>query len=310
LDEFESQRVTAPERRRLYVFGNVGWEYDDNVLLKSNDPGLGVGDDRNAGRVSLNLGAGYRLIQSPDLRLDGTYVARQSIHDDSLEEWNYTEQEVALDLRKRVALMERDVTLGLRYELSAGFLSGDMFELSNEFRLSSDVRFTPQSRTVLYHRFTVAEFGPDGDNPPQTSRDGLENDLGVTHYIYSPDFRSYVFLGQEFSDDRKRGANYDRFGFTSRVGLHVPVPLLARTDLDTSVSFRWMEYPRFESISRLDPNQRLDNTWEYYVALSHRITPRVLTRAFYRYINANNRNDFYQYDRHVGGTQLLFTQYY
>jgi len=94
------------------------------------------------------------------------------------------------------------------------------------------------------------------------------------------------------------------------VGLHVPVPNVEKTDLDTSAGLRWGDYPHFESLSALDPNQRRDANWDIYVAVTHRFTPRLSTRAFYRFINANNRNDFFQYDRNITGLQLLFTQYF
>jgi tetratricopeptide (TPR) repeat protein len=302
--------VRPVERRRFYLFGNTGWEYDSNAILKSNDPGTGFGADKNASRLNLNLGLGYRAIQQRKLRFDIIYTARQSLNDDGLDELNFTAQELALDLRRRVTWLDQDITLGARYEFNAGFLDGNLFSIDNQLRLSSDIRFSPRIRTYLYNRFTVSDFGPDGSNPPQTSRDGFGYDLGVTQYFYSSDYRSYVFFTEELNLDDTRGANFTRHGTSTRAGLRTPVPFLPKTDFDTSAGFRWGSYPRFTSLSSLDRSRRFDNNWDYYVALTHRITPRVSTRAFYRLINANNRNDFFQYDRHLAGLQLLFTQYF
>lgn len=304
-------RITRPvERKRFYLFGNIGWEYDSNVILKANDPNVATGADKNASRWPFNLGLGYRAIQKPDLRFDVSYVTRQSLNDDSLSEFNFTGQELALDLRKRVRWWDRDVTHGLRYEFNAGFLDGNLFSLTNEFRLSSDVRFTSRTRTYFYQRFTIADFGPDGSNPPQTSRDGFGYDLGLTQYFYSEDFRSYIFVGEELNVDETRGSNFNRRGDTTRIGLRVPVPFIEKTDFDTSAGLRVGAYPHFISLSSRDLTKRRDNNWDYYVALTHRFNPRLSGRVFYRYINANNRNDFFQYDRHVGGMQLLFTRYF
>ncbi|MCI0564514.1 MAG: tetratricopeptide repeat protein [Nitrososphaera sp.] len=306
-----SARAARPvKRKRFYLFGNIGWEYDTNVPLKSNDSGVGFGSDKNAGRFPLNLGLGYQVIQKPKLRFDAIYTARQSFNDDGLDEFNFTSQELAFDLRKTVSWWDRDVTLGLRYDFVTGFLDRDIFSLANRWRLSSDVKLTPRTRTYFYNRFGVSDFGPDGSNPPQTSRDGFEYQLGLTQYFYSSDYRSYVFLGTEFDFDQTRGANFTRRGGSGRIGLHVPVSWIHRTDLDTSGGFNFGEYPRFESLSRLDPNQRLDNNWDYYLSLTYRLTPRMSIRTFYRYINANNRNDFYQYDRQITGVHYLFTQYF
>jgi len=299
-----------PERKRWYLFGNEGWEYDSNVILKSNDPSVGFGSDKNASRLALNLGLGYRAIQQPKLRFDVIYTARQSLNDDSLSEFNFTAQELALDLKRRVDWWDRDVTLGGRYEFNVGFLDDNLFSVSNHLRLSSDIRLTPRTRTYAYNRFIVSDFGPDGSNPPQTSRDGFEYELGLTQYFYSADYRSYVFVGEEVNFDWTRGANFTRRGMTTRVGLRTPVPYVPKTDFDTSMGFRLGRYPRFNSLSSTEPERREDTNWDYYVSLTHRIAPRLSVRTFFRYVNANNPNDVYQYDRHVGGVQMIFTQYF
>ena len=298
------------ERKKFYVFGNTGWEYDTNVPLKASDDGLAAGGDQNASRVSFNLGLGYRAIQRRGVRLDMTYVTRQSLNDDSLNEFNFTSQELAVDGRKRVELGNRDVTLGARYELASGFLDGDLFSVNNEFRLSGDARLTSHTRTYVFNHLTIVNFGPDGSNPPQTSRDGFGYDLGAIQYFYSDDFRRHLFIGEELNVDQTRGDNFIRRGCTTRLGVHSPVPYVPKTDLDANIAFQFGNYPRFSSLSALDPIQRVDNNWNTYLALTYRLAPRVSTRVFWRYINANNRNDFFQYDRQVAGVQLLFTQYF
>jgi tetratricopeptide (TPR) repeat protein len=299
------------ERRKFYLFGNTSWEYDSNIPLKSNDPGVTTSaGDQNASRLSFNLGLGYRAIQRRGKRLDLVYTTRQSLNDDSLNEFNFTSQELAAEGRQRIELWNREVTLGARYEFSAGFLDADLFSLENQLRLSSDVRLTPRTRTYLYHRFTASDYGRDGSNPPQTSRDGFGYDAGLTQYVYSEDFRSYAFVGQEFNLDETRGANFTRRGLTMRGGIRVPVPKVPKTDLDASVGFQFGKYPRFTSLSAREPDRRRDTNWNTYVALTHRIRPRLSVRVFWRVINANNPNDVYQYDRHVAGVQTLFTQHF
>ena len=304
-------RATRPvELRKFYLFGNVGWEYDSNVIVQSNDNGLTTAGDQNTGRFPLNLGVGYRLIQKPDHRFDIIYTARQSLNEGAFDEFNFTSQELALDFKKRMGVWDRDVTFGSRYEFRSGFLDGHLFSLDNDWLLSADVRLAPRARSFFYNRFTVSNYGPDGSNPPQTSRDGFYYDAGLTQYFYSADFRQYVFVGEELNLGKTRGANFSHLGTLTRIGAHTPVPYVPKTDFDISAGFRWAHYPRFTSLSSLDTARRLDNNWDLYTALTYRITPRLSTRVFYRYTNANNRNDFFQYGRHIGGIQLLFTQYF
>ena len=113
------------------------------------------------------------MVQKPRGRFDVIYIVRQSLHDDTLDRFNYTAQELALDVTKHVDVFDRDVTLGARYGFLVGFLNGRLFSLSNEWLLSSDVWLEPRTRTSLYTRLTASDFGQDGSNPPQTSRDGF-----------------------------------------------------------------------------------------------------------------------------------------
>ena len=303
-------RVSRPAvRKRFYLVGDVGVAYDSNPLLKPNDKALATqGDEKQAERFSVNLGLGYQALNRPDARIDVTSTTRQSLHDRGLDEVNFTSQELALDARKRVNLLDRDVVLGAHYDLLGGFLDGHLFSLINRFLLSSDLRLTPHTRTYAYNRFSVSNFGPDGSNPPQTSRDGVYEDVGFLQYFYTEDFLKYLYVGQELEVDQTRGANFARRGTSTRFGVHTPMPFVKQTDFDISGTFRFGKYARFTSLSSLDPERRTDTNWILSVSLIHYWTAQLATRLFYDFINANNRNDFFQYDRHFTGVQLLFTQ--
>ncbi len=299
-------REAVPTRKRWALLGNLGWDWDSNVLLKPDDKALATTGDKNAGRFSIDLGVRYRALAERDVQVDLSYTSRQSLHDDSLDDFNFTSQEFGVDARRRAQLAGREVTLGARYDLLGGFLESDLFSLSNRFTLSADTPLTPHTRTVVSNRFTVSNFGPDGPNPPQTSRDGLYNDLGLTQYWYTDDFRRYLFLRQEYNAAGTRGGNFDRRGLTTRIGAHSP--LRWRTDADVSGGLLYNAYPHFTSLSSLDTARRRDTNWDVAASLTHHLTPQVDLRLQYRWVNAVNRNDFFQYNRHVVGMHLLFTQ--
>lgn len=250
--------------------------------------------------------ARYRGFNRRDLKIDLLYAARQSLHDDSLDEFNFTSQEWGLEARKKTRLLDREVIFGGRYDLLLGFLNGDIFSLRNRWTVSADTRWTPRIRSLLSYRLTASDFGPDGSNPPQTSRDGLYQDAGITQYLYAKDLRRYVFLEEEFNRADVRGGNFELRGNTTRVGVHTP--LVWDTDLDLWSGLQLAKYPRFSSLSTADLERRRDHDWEIYVALTHHFTARIGLRAFYRFINADNRNGFFEYDRHIGGVQILFSE--
>ena len=309
MEQSQITLVQTRPRQRWYLVGDIGAEYDSNPLLKPSDKRVvAAGDEQQGERFAFNLGLGYQVVDRPDLRLDAIYTARQSVHTRGLDRVNFTSQELAFDGKTRLTVRGRDLILGCRYDLLVGFLDGDLFSVGNQWLLGADLRPTPRTRTYVYQRLGVWNFGPDGSNPPQTSRDGFAYDAGVTQYVYTTDFRRYLFVGEEFELDRTRGANFAKRGESTRLGAHTPLPWLPQTDLDASGGFRLGAYPRFASLSNADVRRRRDHQWDLYAAVTHYWTSRVATRASYRYVHANNRNDFFQYHRHIAGLDLLFSQ--
>lgn len=289
---------------RWFLAGIVGWEWDSNVTLKPTDKTLASVGDQNADRWSANLRVGYHLAPGPGRGLDLLYTTRQSFHDDSLEDLNFTSQEIGVDARAKTSLWGQEYTVGGRYDLAVGLLESALFSVNHRLTLSADGRFTPHTRTVLTTRLAGINFGPDGSNPPQTSRDGAYTDTGVTQYFYTGDFRRHLFLAQEYNDARTRGGNFERRGTTSRIGVHMP--LFGRVAADLATGLRWNAYPRFSSLSSAEPARRRDAVLDAYLGLTYRATPTLATRLFYRFVDARNRNDSYEYERHIVGAQLLF----
>lgn len=296
--------LAAP--KRWFLAGIAGWEWDSNVTLKPDDKALANTGDKNADRFSATLRLGYHLIQERDLGIDLLYTGRQSAHDDSLDDLNFNSQEASLDARKRALFFGKEVTWGSRYDLMVGLLESDLFSLTNRLTLSADTRLSPRTRTVLTNRLAWSDFGPDGSNPSQTSRDGFYGDFGITQYFYTADFQRHLFLTEEYNDTRTRGGNFERRGTTTRIGIHTPLPWIDRVEADLATGFRWNKYPRFSSLSTLDTARRRDTIWDVYMGLTYPLNPKLSSRVFYRFADAKNRNDLFEYGRHVSGVQLLF----
>ncbi len=300
--------VAKPEKKAAKRFRaglRYGYEYDSNVILKPEDKRLSGSGDQNAGRHTLDAIFRYQAFSKRDVAVDLFYSAGQTLHDDSLNEFNFTSQEFGTDIRKRLKLMAKEVTLGTKYEFLAGFLDGDLFSIRNRVTFSADSRLTRRTRSILFARLTPANYGPDGSNPPQTSRDGLYTDYGITQYFYSSDFKRYLYVREEYNRADVRGGNFELRGQTTRAGIYSP--LFWKTDFDFSAGFEFNKYPRFSSLSSLDTARRRDMNWDLYAALTHHLNPSLGVRGFYRFINAENRNGFFEYDRHIGGVQVIFS---
>ena len=131
--------------------------------------------------------------------------------------------------------------------------------------------------------------------------------LGAIQYFYTRDLRSYVFLKQEVNMAETRGDNYDLLGSLTRIGWHTPLRCLGPVDFDTSVGFDYGTYPEFSSLSSLDTADRRDVRLDTYVSLTYHWKPNIATRTFYRFINSDNQNDFFDRQRHIAGAEMVFS---
>ena len=298
----------GPAKKKPYLLGKVGIKYDSNPLLKPDDKNLAAqGNEKAGGFLLMDLLVGYPLILRPDGRFDVIYVGQQTFHDEETDKVDFTTQGIALDAKKKERVGGRSVVFGSRYDFQTGWLRSDLFSVMNRLLLSADTSFTPRTRTYFYSRSSYINFGPDGSNPTQTSRDGFRGGLGVTQYFYSADFLQHLFIKQELNLNETRGTNFIRRGELTRVGAHTPMPFLPKTDFDVSLGFDLGTYPKFVSLSSLDTTRRRDVRWDVYAAFTHYWKPNLATRASYRYINADNRNDFFDRTRHVAGLEMVFS---
>lgn len=297
--------ATKPLKRWI-VDARYGYEFDTNVILSPDDKGLTSSRDKNAGRHKMSLDMSYRIYSRRDLAVDLEYGVSQSLHDDSLNEFNFHSEEFGVNARKRVKVLGQDATIGARYQFLSGYLDGEQFTLQNAIRLSADTRFSRYTRSILSYDFSATNIGPDGFNPSQTSRDGFSQQVGVSHYLFSKDYRRFVYVYQALTQSQTRGFNFDYAGTISRVGVHTP--LAGKLSLDVSAGYQYRNYHNFESLSFRDQSERRNHDWDIYSALAYPITSNVSIRAIYRFISAGNRNNFYDYSRHIIGGEIRFRE--
>ncbi len=287
------------------IWAAVGYEYDSNVTEAPNDKALRGTADESAGRYYLSLGGKYKWLQRGRFDSYVGYRLYKSLHDDSLDEFNFTFNEFFFINEYWQNIRGKEVHFGLRYALPFSFLGGNTFSFASEITAYVNSRLTKNTFTEVYHRWSHIEFGRDGAIPNLTSRDGEYNTTGIHHRFYFSELSRYVFVGYEIHNAATEGNNFDRFGQSFHTGFHTP--LVKKLSLDVIGSFWVAHYPHYSAeIAPIEPLARRDNDWTLLVTLTYELTRNWSLRGFYRYGNSNNRNDLYQHDRHIGGTEILF----
>ena len=302
-----ARTAAKPIKKKFYVVGKTGVAYDSNPLLLPDNKDLLIKSKKGSALYLFELAAGYPLKLEKDSRLDILYIGQQYSHSHGAEEVDFTSQGFALDAKKRTFVGTRSVLLGSRYDFRSNFLRSDLFSIVNRFFLSADTSFWPKTQTHFYGRMGVLNYGPDGANPDQTSRDGIREGIGATQYFYTANLKSFLFVKGEVNFNQARGENFNRNGALTRVGVHTPFYFCKKTDLDVSSGFDWGTYPDFVSLSTLDTTERHDKRWDVYAGLTHHWKPRLATRVFYRFINSENDNDLYDRSRHITGVEAIFS---
>lgn len=298
------------EKKLVYkpwdLWGKLGYEYDSNVTLESNEERIRSLEDQNAGRYYVSTGESYNWLERGRFRSQVKHEFYQSLHDDNLNEYNYTFNEFGINNRYKTKLMGKDTDYFLRFEIPFGFLDGNIFSFGVQAIAAMRMRLTKNTRSEIYHRYSHMEFGPDGSMPPLTSRDGEYNTTGVLHRYYFSRFKRNVYASYDISNAAAEGRNYDYVGHRVSTGFYTPL-LIENLSLDLSASFETTNHYHYSTeLFTRQVNARRDNDWSFYCRLTYELTKNWSIQAYYRYVNANNKNDIFQHDRHIGGTNLQF----
>ncbi len=302
------KNVIKKVQRRPYLIGKTGVYYDSNPLLIPDNSRLSSRPKKDGVDFPIDLSVGYPVILEKDIRVDALYVGQALLHDHGADQIDFNSQGFALNAKKRFFMGSRAVLFGARYDFRYNWLRSNLFSTVNRFLLSGETSFWKKTKTHVYTRISYSDFKNDGFLPSTTSRDGYRGGLGIVQYFYTAeDFKTYFFVKEEVSFADTRGDNFNRLGSLTRLGIHGPLDFLGPVTFDASTGFDYGSYPDFSSLSALDLNERRDLRMDVYADLTYHWRPDLATRVFYRYINSDNDNGFYERDRHITGVEVVFS---
>ena len=302
----DARLATKPIKKKPYVLGAAGVAYDSNPLLIPDNANLVSKGKVDAARFLIELSAGYPLWLTKNFRADILYIGEEYLYSGSASDVDFASQGVAFDAKRRTFLGKRSVLLEGRYDFRANLLRSELFSVVNRFFASADISFWPKTQTHFYGRFGILNYELDGTNPDRSSRDGVRGGMGVTQYFYTASYKTFLFIKGEGNFNQTRGDNFDRRGALARVGIHTPFLLFKKSDFDVSGGLDWGIYPDFLSLSSLDTNSRYDKYWDVYAGVTRHWKPNFATRLFYRFIDSQNENAFFDHTQHIAGGKIIF----
>lgn len=286
-----------------YFSGSAGWMYDTNVIVAPDEKALrGANADLNTMRYELEGTLGYRLILKEKFRLDGEYGFSESFNDDSISELNFHLQRGAVQASWVNQRWGKQWLDRIRHDVSSGWLDNDLFSVASTTTLSTTTSLFKQTRTTLFTNGGYTEFGPDGSNPPFLSRDGLYTGWGINTTFFNEKGTHWITLGYSYSAAFTEGRNFDLSAHSAQVSFHLP--LIEKFYADIAGSYQRADYINFQGVIFTDTKRRRDDSWTLSFNLSRPLTQHLTWRAFYRYFDVQNRNDIFENNRSIAGSEI------
>ena len=292
--------MAAGKAPRFWVRAEGGMEYDDNVVLRSDDiaePNDISHDDD--GRGVWSVLAGTEFFRTHDWA-SGLIVGYQGsahfdLHDFDLQ---YPSGSLYLDRRVDDASFIRISPYG-GYAWTGG--SDYLAHVGGELSYYRGYRDAGSGHAWVRVGYQDYVF-PQHNASEQVVRDGMQYLAGYDHALPvtgTTTLRAGVVGGAYVA----QGKDYDSFTAGGNVGVHQMLPW--KFEADASGGFAWEPY-RVQSTFNLGDgaDHREDKIWTAAAELARPLTPWLTASARYRYINNDSNTTAFDYDRHIVGGYL------
>lgn len=312
LKEPAVKKAPKVTRKKWKLSGLVGYEYDTNVTLESNVPAFTSTFDQNSSRFLITSGISYDPILTENFKVRIHNEFSQTLHDDTLNELNFSRTRSSVRSTLVTTIFKIPTSISLEYVFEPGFLYKNLFSVNNALETSFTLAITPTTRLEFYNSYAYITFGPDGTDREVGSRDGHYGDSSVTVTKFFPKTQRSIYGTYSYDWAETAGDNFDFAAHATRAGFRSPVPpiklplipdfLLEGWDVGAVFIYRRNDYFNHRELV----NRRKGDDWTAVFSFGHNLGKNYRIDGYFRYINANNRNDIFQYDRNIFGTTLSY----
>jgi len=304
----------AARQKPWSLYGEVGFQYDTNVVLAPSDAGVKVAEGitkQADGRAVIGLGGAYQLLNNAVGSLTAEYDFYQSIH------FNLTQ----FDLQGHRLRFDALAPPGKwSYGLSAMY---DFYALDYQSFFQEglgtpwiSLNESDTAATQVYYTLRARDFFRE---PYRPARNGINNAAGIRQYFnlgtlgpgdWLLDF-GYQFDAETTLNNGLDARDFQNIGNQGDIDLHVPLYWLMHLQVAYLFRLEDYQYPNSRSgpgVGQPFGFRRHDNESQFGVALRRSLTENVSAEiAYLGVINDSNISDF-QYDRGIvaGSVRVTF----
>lgn len=188
--------------------------------------------------------------------------------------------------------------------------------LVEKTRFASEHRVTPsltwlgsRGHTTLFYEFNPIDAEAPALIPAQVQSSDIHR-IGLTQAVYTWGGDGRLYAGYQYAEALAEGSDFDRT--SHMVTGRIEQPLKRRWITDFDARFVWDDYEHPNSLDFFD-RPRDDDRLELRAGLQKNFSAPVSLRFDYTYINNDSNTEnlfgvrFYDYDRHIFSTQLIFS---
>jgi hypothetical protein len=284
-----------------------GVEYDDNVAVNQNIDENGDKIDASSGSsdvaATVEVDAGYKLIDTDDSRVEVGYNFFQSLYQD-LNAFNYTEHSPSLNAWTKVD----GIKLGFTYTYMNASLDNDFFLEQHILSPSIAAYLTEQIYVSAFYRFVDKNYNRlDNRRDAQTQQPG-----GDVFYYWDKANRGYVSVGLSYTieDTDITPTDYPSYGYDGvslRGAVQFPFDVFERkARLRLAYAFQNRDYDELTSLP-LPGGKREDERHTARVKLEVDVMSNLKAIGEYRFIDRNSNLLTADYQENIASAALRYS---
>ena len=291
LEAIKKEKAIEPKKWSLNT--SLSYQYDDNVVLESDntDSATRISNEGDS-RAVIFVDGEYRFIQTHPWLMGIRYNFYQSIHS-RLHDYDLQNHQGTLFGSYQGKCGNIPYQFQLDYKYSNSILNEKRYLQSHGVTATLNLQWNSNLLTQLQYRFQDKDFHYDITHHT-ANRDGINNVVGITQYIFLFNNRGYFRAGYFYDNDSTGGSNWDYDGYKALAGLRFP--FLYKTTVDMDFNYYQQEYDNNDFFFN---HSRRDEEYTYSFSVYKNLFKHFDLIFRYTRIDNGSNIDFYDYDRNI-----------
>ena len=297
----------AGRPKRWSVYGDLGFEYDSNVVLAPDDGSIqdtrGI-SDQSDGRAVLGAGGSYRLVDAERVWVAMSYDFSQSLHF-SLNEFDLQGHRIRLDIGSKADIVQFGVS---------GYYDYYLLDFDEYYQQGVGIPWVTLfegdvAASQLYYRFRSRDFLDDVFDP---YRDAYNHAFGIRQLVLLGAVDRVLGFGYQIDDENPISDDGDDFQyFGHQVDAYVRFGVLDWFDALAGYAIRFDLYDERNSRTGTPPRfgkKREDIDHQLTVRVERAITPYLSAAVEYLGVFNDSNVAEFEYNRQIvsAGVRLHF----